>query len=211
MPKKDEIGNEYVKKTTMMLTALIALAAGFLGGVVYSAYKLDSLNHPAVHAPSGNAPGREAGRPDHSDKIRALEMETSENPGNEAAWIQLGNLYFDADKFDGAIRAYKKALEITPDNPDVMTDLGVMYRRKGQPEKAVRSFDRAMSIDPGHNVSRFNKGVVLMHDLNDSEGAIESWEELLRLNPSAKAPSGQPLGEMIEEIKKMLKKQGKEG
>ncbi len=221
MSKKKEIGNEsndsndssdssdYVKKTTMMLTTMIALVVGFLAGVIYSAYKLDSFDQSPGHAPPRDASREEAARPDHSEKIHALEMETSKNPGNADAWIRLGNAYFDSDGIDGAIGAYEKALEIAPDNANVLTDLGVMYRRHGEPEKAVQSFDKAISISPDHSVSRFNKGVVLMHDLNDPDGAIEAWEELLRLNPSAKAPSGKPLKEMVEEIKEMLKKQEK--
>ncbi len=210
MSKKEEIGNDYVKKTTLMLTALIALVVGFLAGVIYSAYKLDSFDHTPGHAPPREASREQGERPDYSDQIHTLEMETSKNPGNVDAWIHLGNLYFDSENIDGAIGAYEKALEITPDNPDVLTDLGVMYRRHGEPEKAVETFSKAISIEPAHAVSRFNKGVVLMHDLNDPNGAIEAWEELLRINPTAKAPTGKPLGEMVAEIKAMMKKQEKE-
>ncbi|MCP4694811.1 MAG: tetratricopeptide repeat protein [Desulfobacterales bacterium] len=211
MAKREEIENDYVKKTTMMLTTLIALVVGFLIGVVFSAYKLDSLGRAPGHAPARDVSGEKSADPDHSEKALALELETSRNPGSAAAWIQLGNFYFDHDKVDGAIEAYRKALEITPDNADVLTDLGVMYRRKGQPEKAVQSFDKAIAVNPGHNVPRFNKGIVLMHDLNDHDGAIEAWEELLRLNPAAKTPTGKPLKEMIEEIQALLKERKQAG
>ncbi len=76
-----------------------------------------------------------------------------------------------------------------------------MYRRAGQSKKAVEVFDRAIQIDPKHEISRFNKGVVLLHDLNDLEGAIKAWEELIEVNPFAMAPNGQSVDEMIRRYK----------
>ena len=76
-----------------------------------------------------------------------------------------------------------------------------MYRRSGRPKEAIAAFDRAIQVDPRHEVSRFNKGIVLMHDLNDIQGALRVWEELLALNPAATSTSGQSLSEMIKKYK----------
>ena len=78
---------------------------------------------------------------------------------------------------------YEKSLELNPRNANVLTDLGIMYRRNGQPQKAIEKFDEAIVVNPRHEMSRVNKGIVLMHGLGDREGAIESWEELLGINP----------------------------
>jgi len=75
-----------------------------------------------------------------------------------------------------------------------------MYRRNGQPQKAVELFDRAITIAPNLEQPRFNKGVVLLNDMKDREGAIKAWEELLKINPNALAPGGQPLTELIKTI-----------
>ena len=48
----------------------------------------------------------------------------------------------------------------------------------------------------------FNKGVVLMHDLNDKPGALASWEALVKVNPNAKAPNGQLVSNLIAGLKK---------
>ena len=40
----------------------------------------------------------------------------------------------------------------------------------------------------------------MLHDLNDKAGAIASWQELLKVNPDAKSPSGQPIRLMIDEM-----------
>jgi tetratricopeptide (TPR) repeat protein len=77
-----------------------------------------------------------------------------------------------------------------------------MYRRNGQPDKAVEMFSKAATIDPNHEQSRFNKGVVLLYDFQDRAGAIAAWEDLLRANPAASSPNGQPMGEIIADLKK---------
>jgi cytochrome c-type biogenesis protein CcmH/NrfG len=138
---------------------------------------------------------------DQAKHILALEKEVAANPDNLDAWTQLGNLYFDTNNFDSAIRSYKKSLALKPDNANVQTDLGVMYRRAGQPEQAVKAFEKAVEIDPKHEIARFNTGIVLLHDLNDREGALKAWQGLVDINPAAMTPGGKPLAELIKALR----------
>jgi cytochrome c-type biogenesis protein CcmH/NrfG len=188
----------YVKKETMLIVALVAVVAGFLGGIVFSVF-YSGGNQPILSsAPSPQAQGISA---QLAGQILALEKEVAANPDNANAWTQLGHVYFDTDNYSKAIRAYEKSLALQPNNPDVLTDLGVMYRRSGQPEKALECFDKAIALDPNHQQARFNKGVVLKYDLNDTAGAIKAWEELLKTNPNATMPNGQPLSEALKILK----------
>jgi cytochrome c-type biogenesis protein CcmH/NrfG len=203
--KKKSLQENMVKKETMLIVALIALVIGFLGGIFYSALQSGPTGSvQTTSAPAGPSAQQQQTQPnissDQARSILALEQEVAINPGNGEAWTNLGNVYFDTGNFPKAINAYNKSLEIFPNNPNVLTDLGVMYRRNGQPDKAIESFDKAMTIDSGHQQSRFNKGIVLRYDLNDRQGAIKAWEELLKINPAAMAPNGQPLSEAIKSL-----------
>lgn len=194
----------YVKKETMLWVATITLIMGFLLGVVVTVYKTSSgLPVPSVK-PQSQLPPPQAGKqgPSVETAARIFELEkiTNQNPNDAEAWIQLGNLYFDSENFEKAINAYQKSLALKPDNANVLTDLGVMYRRSGKPAEAIKAFDRAISVDPRHEVARFNKGIVLMHDLNDIAGAMRSWEELVAVNPAAKSPGGQLISELIKRM-----------
>ena len=139
---------------------------------------------------------------EQSQTLAALLQVTKTTPDNVNAWTQLGHLYFDSGQHQKAIEAYEKSLELDAKRPDVWTDLGVMYRRAGDPKKAIEKFDRALSINPQHEIARFNTGVVLMHDLNDVDGALRAWEELLQINPLAQTPGGQPVQTMVDQLKK---------
>jgi len=204
MAKKIQKEGMFVKLETTLIVAAAAMIIGFLGGVIYSTYH----SGPPVSArqaatpPQGSTAKEQQAPLGLVSQIPDLEREAKLNPQSEEAWIALGNAYFDVKDNQKAIDAYGKALEIDPKNANVWTDLGVMYRRNGQPQKAIEAFDKAIAADPKHEVSRFNKGVVLMQDLNDAEGALTAWEGLVEINPSATTPNGQPLKEVVERFKK---------
>lgn len=200
--KKD---SKLIKLETSLLFSFIALLIGFIGGVVFSAYKL------------GSDPMMTAAKPPHMDKqnqglphevshsIETLEAKVAESPDDVDSWIKLGHIYFDHNMPEKAISSYKTALKLQPDNVNVWTDMGVMYRRSGDPKEALAAFAKAQEIDPTHQVSLFNTGVVQMHDLNDPVSAIAAWEKLLKLNPSAKTPSGQLVQELLSKLKQNSK------
>ncbi len=164
--------------------------------------------------PQGMPPGMPGGAPggmpgsmgqtssDLTPHILELEKDLALSPGKTDQWVELGNLYYDADQPAKSIAAYDKALALGLKNPDVYTDMGVMYRRLGQPEKAIEYFDRAIALDPGHEVAHYNKGVVALHDLNSPETAMKTWEVLLAKKPLAKTPDGRPLADLLAEMKK---------
>jgi len=203
---KDKENAQYVRKETFWLGTLLALAVGFFGGVVFAVLKTDSGVMPG--SPQGQAPPAQVATPARPNMIASLEDETARNPQNTQAWIQLGNEYFDSAQHAKAIWAYRKSLELDPNNANVWTDLGVMYRRSGKPQEAINSFDKAIEVDPKHEPSRLNKGIVLLHDMQDFDGAIAAWEGLLAVNPIAMAPTGRSVDELIQQMKKQKSQMG---
>ena len=199
------IEGNYVRKETFLMVTLLALAVGFFGGVVFAVFKSDS-NIPGQSAPMRPQP--QAAASVGADRIAALQRQTEANPDNAQAWTELGNAYFDSGQFEKSIGAYQKSLELDPSNPNVWTDMGVMYRRSGRPDEAIKAFDQAIAADPKHEVSRMNKGIVLLHDLNDFDGAIRAWEGLLEINPIATAPNGVSIDQMVVQLKKQQAAQG---
>ncbi|MFO7598042.1 MAG: tetratricopeptide repeat protein [Desulfocurvibacter africanus] len=189
-----------ISKAAAGIIAVLAFAAGLFVGVVVSNETRQELVSPSPVAgppvPSGpQIPADMAGH------IAHLEAEAAKQPDDADTWIKLGNAYFDTNQSEKAIRAYERVLEIAPGNADVLTDLGVMYRAAGQPAKAVEQFDKAIAANPAHQIARLNKGVVLLHDLKQREKAVQTWEDLLALNPGAVAPGGKPVAELVRELK----------
>jgi cytochrome c-type biogenesis protein CcmH/NrfG len=190
-----------VKKSdnSLILYAVIFIA-GFLSGIAFTIYK--SADTTAV--PVANQQQEHQHDTETNQAILNLEAEVTVHPENFETWTQLGNLYFDSNQPDKAITAYTKSLDLHTGNANIYTDLGVMYRRVNQPEKAVEVFNKAISMDSTHLPSRFNKGIVLMYDLDDAKGAIASWESILSIDPEARTGSGEPIRDFIAQVKKEL-------
>ena len=201
MKNKERSKTKYVQLNTALLIGLSCLIIGFIGGIVYSVYSPKEEMSPSAAAFNPAMPAQSKISPDQTQKILELEKETAADPSNSNTWLQLGNLYFDTNNFQRAIKAYTKYIELNPDNPNVWTDLGIMYRRIGQPERAIEAFSKAISIDPKHEQSRYNKGVVFLHDLNDPLSARKEWEELLKINPVFQSHTGRPLKDLIYGLK----------
>ena len=203
MKNKDNLENGIVKKHTLVSAVVVSLIIGFIGGTVYSTVKLGGQS-PVQTKVSANVNQANIDQ-DHADEMSSrilnLEQYLKANPKDPKAWAQLGNIFFDSDQFANAVDAYQKSLEITPGQIGVLTDMGVMYRRNKQPQKAIEAFDKAILIDPSFETSRFNKGIVLLHDLNDVEGGIRTWEKIVEINPVAMAPNGESVDSLIQRMK----------
>jgi len=106
------------------------------------------------------------------------------DPNNLQALINIANLYFDTRQDLPAIENYQKALALDPRNVNVRTDMAVCFRRSGNPDRAVEELKKAISIDQRHAQSRYNLGIILIHDKGDIEGGIRAWEALLENVPN---------------------------
>lgn len=212
--QKKAFDAECVRKSTLYMGIATAFIVGFFMGTLLPSAVNEGTRHGAVSGGSGvpmqaehsvppaSVPPSEA---DNSTvaatgHILALEEAVRKNPKDVAAWIQLGNQYFDIQKPNAAIHAYEHALGIQPDNANVLTDLGIMYRAIGQFEKAVQMFSKASDIDAKHEHALFNTGIVLYYDLGRKVEGRQAWEKLLRMNPEVRVPSGMLLKEMLNDI-----------
>jgi cytochrome c-type biogenesis protein CcmH/NrfG len=167
-----------VNRPRSLLLLIPVFVLGFLAGVLFSAWKLDTLS-------PGRAPRMEA--PEHNPqaelqtRIAGLEKMLAVKPNDVGALVQLGNDNFDLGNHQKAVEYYQKALEIDPRNADVMTDMGISYRKLGKPDESVKAFRKAVETDSSHAMALFNMGIVLRDDLKDDEGAIKAWEAFLNV------------------------------
>jgi len=200
--KNDKKGSLKQQNNSPLVKYFIIFIIGFLSGVAFTIYK--SAPPATQVASSGSNSDSDHVHPEDNEKQQAilnLEAEVTRDPENHQAWTRLGHLYYDSQQPEKAIGAYTQSLELHPGDANILTDLGVMYRRSNQPQKAMDSFNEAIANDSAHQQARFNKGIVLMFDLDDPQGAIASWEEVLKINPEATASDGSPLSDFIEKVK----------
>ncbi len=149
----------------------------------------------AAASTSGAPP---AARLDES-KVQAMRTVAEQNPSDPQPRIELGNLYFDAERYSDAITWYEAALTINPKDANVSTDLGVAYYYMNQPDKAVTQFQRSLAVDPKHTKTLLNLGIVKAFGKQDLTGAAEAWQQVVRLSPDS--PEGQAAKKALEGLR----------
>jgi len=196
-----------MKKETAILVIVIAFLVGFITGATVAILKgTKSVERPSfvqkpqmvpMPAPKGPDPIEAA------SKIQSLKDIVKKDPKNLPAWVELGNLYFDSGQPKEAIEAYRQYLAVKTDNSDVRTDMGIMYRALGDFDRAIEEFRKAAQSDPKHINSRYNVGIVLLHNKQDMKGAIKAWEEYLKVDP--KGERADRVRAQMDKLKKMVK------
>jgi cytochrome c-type biogenesis protein CcmH/NrfG len=135
-------------------------------------------------AAPASSPAAQPPRQLDEGQAQALQNAARQNPGDAKPRVQLGNLYFDAERYQDAVRWYDEALKLSPKDVDVSTDLGVAYYQLNQPDRALRQFDYSLGIDARHAKTLLNQGIVKAFGKQDLQGASDSWKKLIEVAPN---------------------------
>lgn len=118
-------------------------------------------------------------------RASALERQANSEPNNAVVRVDLGNLYFDAARYDIAASWYEAALKLDPKNVNASTDLGVSYYSVNDIDRALKQFQYSLSLDPAHAKTLYNEGIVLAFGKQDIDAAIKAWEKLIAVAPNS--------------------------
>ena len=129
--------------------------------------------------------GQSTAAPFDEARAVALAQTAKSNPQDAAVRLELGNLYFDSERFADAARWYEQAIAIEPRNVSASTDLGISYYYMNQPDRALQQFDRSLAIDPRHSKTLLNVGIVRAFGKDDLEGAAEAWQRVVEYAPDS--------------------------
>lgn len=165
------------------------------GGVRAPQAAVQAAAAPAPAAPSGNTRTvvLDEGR------VRSLTAAAEQRPQDAAIRVELGNVYFDAERFPEAVRWYEAALKIDPRNVNASTDLGVSFYYMSQPDRALEQFQKSLAIDPKHTKTLLNMGIVRAFGKEDLKGAAEAWEQVIALAPNSE--EGRAARQALEAMK----------
>lgn len=123
------------------------------------------------------------------DQARAAYQKAIElDPNFQAAYANLGVVYYQLEQLDLAASQYQKALELDPDDGDVAYNLGALYLQQAlmsgeQPEqalleRAVTQLKQAAELSPDLAEPFFSLGVAYQVS-GQTEQAIEAFETFL--------------------------------
>jgi len=140
----------------------------------------------ATAQPASSTPGQaQAAKPFDESRAGTLRAAIDKDRGDVESRVQLGNLYFDAERFPEAAKHYEDALGVNPKHVNASTDLGIAYYYMNQPDRALAQFDRSLAIDSAHTKTLLNIGIVRAFGKQDLEGAAAAWRKVVEIAPSS--------------------------
>jgi tetratricopeptide (TPR) repeat protein len=139
---------------------------------------------PAAAAAPESQPQAAPPPPIDPQRVAALEKTAGAEPRNSTVRVDLGNLYFNSERYEQAVPWYEAALKINPKDVSASTDLAVCYYYLQQDAKALTQLDHSLSIDPNHAKTLFNQGIIRA-SAKDIEGAMKSWQRVIAIAPNS--------------------------
>ncbi|WP_197418170.1 tetratricopeptide repeat protein [Paucibacter sp. KCTC 42545] len=126
-----------------------------------------------------------------ADKLKA-------NPDDAQGWAMLARSYTARGRYDEAVPAYKKVVELLPKDAQALADYadGLATAKQGQlsgePEHLVQ---QALRLD-GRNVKALSLAGTIAFDRNDFKGAADYWDRALQ--------AAEPDGNMARQLQGAL-------
>ena len=110
------------------------------------------------------------------------------NPNDAITYYgQIMQMYDRAEKYDKAVEAARKIVDLNPKNEAALYNLAIMYDRLGQLEEAARTLNQCLAIKNDYTYAWFNLGIIYDKMKKHSE-AVEAFKKYTALAPED--PSG---------------------
>ena len=116
------------------------------------------------------------------DAEALLRRATQITPQFSGAWLTLGALLMEMNKYLDAITAYTKATELEEKNADAWAGLGNAYARAMNPEEAARAFERSIAID-GDAPGILSAYGWELKTLGDQAEALKAYRRAIKVRP----------------------------
>jgi cytochrome c-type biogenesis protein CcmH/NrfG len=177
---------------------LFGLIAGWIIGSQYESGRRQPLSATPAASPAPAA-AQQAPPPLDDAKVTAFRSAAEKDPKNAAPRSQLGDLYFNAERFDDSIKWYEQALALTPDDVRVSSQLAMAYYYTNQTDRALQQLERSVKMNPKHAEAWLNLGFVRAFGKQDLTGAEQAWQQAMKIAPDG--PEGQAAKRAIESLK----------
>jgi len=135
--------------------------------------------HPAV--PGSGGPGGSGAIPE----VQAAIDKAKQSPNDFDAQMKAAELYYQIQRYEGAIEFLKKATELQPDDYGALVQLGNAYFEAGKYDEAEKTYTKALTKKPDDVNVRTDLGLtyVFRTDAN-YDRAIQEFKKVLEKDPN---------------------------
>jgi tetratricopeptide (TPR) repeat protein len=173
-----------VRKDSVVF-AVVGMFFGLLVGWIIGSQQVPAAPSVAPVQTATSAPPAQSAPTFDEARASSLRAAAERSPRDADARVQLGNLYFDAERYGEAVKWYEDAVRLAPRDVTASTDLGISYYYTNQPDRALTQFEQSLAIDPKHSKTLLNIGIVRAFGKQDLEGAAKAFQQVLEAAPGS--------------------------
>jgi len=135
-------------------------------------------DHPAIPGQQGQAPAASM------EEVQAAIAAADKDPNNFDAQIKAGDLHYQIQQYDNAIKYYTQANKLQPDNYQVKVALGNANFDASKFDQAEEWYDKALEAKPDDVSVRTDKGLTyIFRQPPDYDKAIAEFTKSLDVDP----------------------------
>jgi len=97
-------------------------------------------------------------------------------------YFEQGLVFLQAQKYDQAIEAFSRTLEIIPHDFEAYNNRGIAWLYKGDSDRAIDDFTKSLDINPGYFQAYNNRGGAWVYK-GDYDRAVDDFTQALTINP----------------------------
>ena len=186
-PARGRPGLRVIVLVTAVVTTCIAQAPSSGKTVRHHKVAVDDPSSPPELVQAESAIEKE----DYVTAEALLKKVVEQDPGNYAAWFDLGFLYNALGKTEDSIAAYRKSVAAKPAVFESNLNLGLMLVKARQPDaepflRAATKLKPTSHVSEGQERAWLSLGHVL--ETSNPDGAIEAYKQAALLDPKDPEP-----------------------
>ena len=136
--------------------------------------------------PGQTITGRQSGGSTASSAaFNSLRAAVKANPNDAAAHLALARGLMGARDLPDALTEFGASARLDPTNAEPFAYSGWLIRLQGFPDQALTLLDKAIAVNPQYPDARAFKGIILLRDKRDPEGAIAQFQRYLVRAPDS--------------------------
>lgn len=173
---------------------LLFVTVGLLAGLIIGFMFANSVNQNAVKpvSASPNSPNVPAGHPAiggandaMQPQIQALIEKAKAEPEDFEAQIKAAEVYYQIQRFEGAIEFLKKANKLKPEDYETIVNLGNAYFDASKYEEAEKSYNAALARKSDDVNVRTDLGLTfIFREPPNFDRAVEEFRRALEKEPN---------------------------
>lgn len=103
------------------------------------------------------------------------------DPNHVGARIELGNILFDKEKYDQALKEYSRVLEVDNESVEAHYNIANIYIRQRKLAAAIRTLQKCIDIDNDFPEAYYNLGIIY-YSIKNLQSANAMFEYYLKLD-----------------------------